>query len=238
MNLNEHLTKKQLSEYSVGALNRISYEEIGRHLLNCDPCRTALPTPSVSQFRAALMLENSDVQQLSIGSMDSDWHRTFSEFLSFFRGKQSVVVTGMALILLLSIYFLTFVKSPWKSNPELDIARNNQSDATSPVPYISEDQTFGAQNPFLSEKTDGYQRNPTNRTVTLPTTRGGNEKSVPNKSFRGNSGSSPSREGPGARKPNVSTTRGIPSKCGDLKPIDFEFTRDNGSVSSPSMSQL
>ncbi|MGH7889061.1 MAG: hypothetical protein ACRENF_00750 [Thermodesulfobacteriota bacterium] len=226
----EHLTKKQLSDYSVGALDRISSEEAGRHLLNCQSCRSSLPAPTVSQFRTALMIDHPSGQQASIGNLDSDWHSVYSALLSVLRGKQSLAVTGMALILVLFIYFATFTNRSTHSTSDLDLARNVQPDTTSLTPNVFEDPSFRTENPSQSEIAVGPERNPVNRSVTSPAGKESNEKSTLNKNRRGNSGSSRSEGSSGAGKPNISTTRGIPSKCGDLKPIDFEFANDKGSV--------
>lgn len=58
MNLTEHLTENQLSDYFGDALEDKKRREIGRHLLVCDFCLKRLPQPTPEQFWKALMTEN------------------------------------------------------------------------------------------------------------------------------------------------------------------------------------
>ncbi len=57
MNLTEHLTENQLSDYFGDALEITKKREIGRHLLVCDFCLKKLPQTTPEQFWKALMTE-------------------------------------------------------------------------------------------------------------------------------------------------------------------------------------
>ena len=72
---NGHLTKRQLSDYSVGALDERASRTAGRHLMDCPDCRGALPAPTTGQFRSALMLEHADGGQAASGKCNSSLAR-------------------------------------------------------------------------------------------------------------------------------------------------------------------
>src|SRR5258707_3352016 len=98
----EHLTRKQLSDYSLGPTGETAIREIGKHLIGCESCRAQLPPPTPVQFRNALLFEAASANRDLVVNEPHGLIETFVSLIHPLRQKNVLVLAGAALLVFLS----------------------------------------------------------------------------------------------------------------------------------------
>jgi hypothetical protein len=223
----EHLTRKQLSDYSMGSIGEATYHEAGKHLLVCETCRAELPPPTSLQFRRALLNESERENERIIRDEPSGLYATISTLIDTLRRKPTLAWTGVALLFLFGLSFLMLFNGSWQPNSDRDVARSFETDR--PLPKFNEDENRrpvqketnvsvgGTANPKLSESSNNLPISKENRQTLIT--------SPSNRPVKKASGKLPATE-----QENVAAIRGGSSTCGDQKFIGFEFASTSGMI--------
>lgn len=148
MNNFKHLTQHQILAYADGSLSEPESNEIGRHLIQCSVCRKSLPSPTVEQFWAAIMTERETDENLSEEKSDFSILSTLSFFPAFFNQPSNLVLSGGAVIVLLTFSALLWFGA---GNSEREISQsfvvdasesNTKSDLPPMTPSLESDNRF------------------------------------------------------------------------------------------------
>lgn len=208
MNNFKHLTQNQIFAYADDSLSEPESNEIGRHLIQCAVCRKSLPAPSVEQFWAAIMNERETEDNPTAEESEYSRMSVFSFFPAFFSQPGSLLLSGGALIALLSFSALIWFSV---GNSEREISQSFATDTVEaaikqniplPAPSLQSD----SQSSILDAR---------------PKTAVSTTKSVKTVPPKQNSGGVPQKisSQPSERKlpadKNVSATRGVLPKCED-----------------------
>jgi len=221
-----HLTKKQLSDYSLGSIAESALHEVGRHLLGCESCRAELPPPTPGQFRRALLNESTyENDELGQGER-AGLFATLSNLTDAIRRQPTLAWTGAALLVLLGLSLMVVFNGSLRPTNNGDVARSFETNRSLPKLNVDEDK-----NPVQTE---------INVTVGGPPNSklSGNNKQAPMSNVNRQPLTSSSQNLPvkkaisklAAAQENIATTRGASSTCGDQKSIGFEFAATSESI--------
>ena len=223
----EHLTRKQLSDYSLGSTGETAIREIGKHLIGCESCRAQLPPPTRVQFRNALLFEvGSENRDLAV----NEPHRLieiFDALIHPLRPKNVLVLAGAALLVFLSTSFLLLLNRSGQPQIDNEIARSVENESpgskirqdgiVEPAPNPTNDSGSHSSNPKDSDGSKALLTSNVNRQSRNNSPSNSLEKKAHN-------------QAPDAERGNVSTSRGGSSPCGDQKSLGFEFVPSSGTV--------
>lgn len=203
----KHLTQNQIFAYANESLSEPESNEIGRHLIQCPVCRQSLPVPSIEQFRAAIMTERETGGNPLAEKSDYSILSTLSFFPAFFTQPGNLVLSGGALIVLLSLSTLIWFGT---GNSEKEISQSFVID--NPQLIVNQDA------PFTAPDSAGDNRFSTPSVNQNAAVSASKPKSVSPKrnsiATAPQSSKQPSEKKSPADK-NVSSTRGASPKCGD-----------------------
>ncbi len=221
----EHLTKQQLSDYTVGSLEQSVLHEVGRHLLGCSSCRANLPHPTRAGFREALFSESGN-ENSGIVEESQTWAEMISRFIETLRRNSNLALAGSALILLVSLSLVYLVKGPLRSDRGDELATSVETQSGSPE--LSHDTVDSVEAPKSTKENRPWSESGKSKSWNLKRVTGPDQKlglGTTNSSSRTRNGSIPA-----PKRQSISSTRGSASKCGDTWPIGFEFAVKNASV--------
>jgi hypothetical protein len=112
MKNSEHPTEKQLSRYVANELSSAESRIVGRHLLQCELCRAAMPQPTVEQFWAAMMTENEIENEVLPARKSALFNRfSLSTIFPVFPNSSSLVWGASAFVLLLGLASIIWLPS-------------------------------------------------------------------------------------------------------------------------------
>lgn len=227
MRMLEHLSKKQLSDYSLGSIGGPALHEVGRHLIACEACRAELPAPTPAQFRKALLHEADRDNDENVRDETSGLFAAISGLWTAVQKQRTLAWTGAALFVLLGLSFITLLNRSSQSNMDSDLAlspeteRNEpkfiQNEAIEPDQKLTNNQKAGLADLRISNKGEG-----------LPTS--GSKKKTGNIPSDTGLRRTDTEKLPGAEPKNVSATRGIVSPCGDQKSFGLELAATSEAV--------
>jgi len=222
-----HLTKEQLSDYSLGSIRGSALHEVGKHLLGCESCRSELPPPTSQQFRRALLNESEREIGEIVQDEPSGVYETISTLIYTLRRKPTLAWTGAALLILLGLSFLMVFNGSWQPNSDRDVARSFEHDASlpkfnegeirQPVQKETNESVPNTANPKLSDSSKDLSNLKENRKSPI--------SSLPNRPEKKTNDKLPRAE-----RANVSASRGGSSKCGDQASIGFVLAATNGTI--------
>ena len=220
----EHLTRKQLSDYSLGSTGKRALREIGTHLIGCETCRAELPPPTPVQFLNAVLFEASENEEIVVNEPHG-LVETFAALIYPLRQKRVFMLTGAALLVLLATSFLLLLNKP--GQPRIDFARSVENESLEPkfrqdeiVALIQNTTNDSGSNSAHPQASDG------NKTMLIANLNIKNRTISPPNSFEKKSRNQIS----GAERGNISTSRGGSSPCGDQRSIGFEYVQRSGEV--------
>lgn len=135
----EHLTKKQIAQYTENILEQNESQKIGTHLIQCTECRKLLPTPSLEQFWNAVEKETDDLQyQTPQKSILSEFFPTVFSSVVLRPSNAFALSVGSFLVLIsfsaLLLYGLMNNSSPIKE----DVVQLSETQKTDNVNLSSE----------------------------------------------------------------------------------------------------
>lgn len=126
----KHLTEEQLSGYVSDSLGASKANEVGRHLLQCENCRSLLPAPTPQLFLSALFGETEDQYQDFLQASASKQPFISVIFSPFFKGRGLAWSAG-ALILAASFSFLLWETAIKQPNITTELAKTDSIEANS-----------------------------------------------------------------------------------------------------------
>ncbi len=221
----EHLSKQQLSDYSIGSLEQTVLHEVGRHLLGCSACRANLPQPTLKGFHEVLFSE-SEVPNSAIVAEHQTWAEMISRFIEALRRNSKLALAGSALILLLSLSLLFLVKGPQRPDRGDEVASSVETQST--APQLGQDPDDAVQTTKSTKENGLSSESRKSEPGSLKGVTGSGQKPglvTTNTTRWSKSGSIPV-----TKTKNVSSTRGGAPKCGDTWTIPFEFAVNSTSV--------
>lgn len=202
----KHLTKTELSAYSLGSLEKNESQTMGRHLLNCAECRKLLPMPSAERFWAMVMtdLEIKDAPE------KEESENFVSSLSSFLKLQSGLLWGGAALIIIFGFSFFLWLNVA-DSSREVAQTFDNESGSEHNFSLLE-------QNPVRENLTSSTN---SNRAVVIPTPKNLKLDSPKPKISQNNRDFN--KTNLKQRPEKFSTTRGISGKCGENKTIEVEF---------------
>lgn len=223
----EHLTRKQLSDYSLGSTGETAIREIGKHLIGCESCRALLPPPTPVQFRNALLFEAASENRDLVVDEPHGLIETFAALIRTLRQRNVLVLTGAALLVLLAASFLLLLSKSGQPRIDNEIARSLENE--SPGSNISRE---GILEPAPNPTNDGgsnssYPKNAHGSKAFLSSNVNRQSRNIsPSNSFEKKA----HNQALGLERGNVSTSRGGSSPCGEQRFLGFEFVPISGTV--------
>lgn len=223
----EHLTRNQLSDYSLGLTGEPAIREIGKHIIGCESCRAQLPPPALVQFRNALLFEAASENRDLIVNAPHGLIETFAALIHPLRQKNVLVLAGAALLVLLGTSFLLLLNRSGQPTIDSEVAQSFETEGPEskfrgdgiiePVQKETNDRGPRSADPRLTDSNKGLEPLNGNR-LALKT-------SLPN-----GPGNKAKGKLPRAGSENVSPSRGVISRCSDQRSIGIEFTASRGTV--------
>lgn len=227
MRMLEHLSKKQLSEYSLGSIGGPARQEVGRHLIACESCRAELPTPTPAQFRKALLHEADRENEEHAGDQTLGLFGAITGLWATLQQQRTLAWTGAALFVLLGLSFVMLLNRSPQSNLDSELALSPTTERN--IPNVVQNEAIEPDQNMANKETVGLANSRiSDRGVNLPASgRNGKTGSIPaDKSLR----SIRTEKLPTAEPKNVSATRGIASPCGDQKSLGLELAATSEAV--------
>lgn len=223
----DHLTRQQLSDYSMRSIGEKPLHEIGKHLLGCEACRAELRPPTPAQFLNALMYEATSENRDLVEDKSHGLFETLKALIYPLRQKRILVLAGAALLVLLGTSFLLLLNRSEQPTIDTEIAQSFETEGPEskfrgdgiiePVQKETNDGGPRSADPRLTDSNKGLE--PLNRNrLALKT-------SLPNRP-----GNKAKGKLPRAGSENVSPSRGVISRCSDQRSIGIEFTASRGTV--------
>jgi len=222
-----HLTKKQLSDYSLGSIGESAIHEFGRHLLGCESCRAELPLPTSQQFRKALLnesiLENDELVQDEPTGLVA----TVSTLINTLRHNPTLALTSAALLVLLGLSAMMLFNGTLRPNSDKDVARSYETDG--PLPTFKENDNRRAVQTETNASLPGTANSKAPDSIkNFPTSKASRQALTANSQNRLIKKSADKL--PSTEQENISATRGGSPTCGDQQTIGFEFAATSGSI--------
>jgi len=205
----KHLTKSELSAYSLGSLEKRESQRLGSHLLTCAECRKLLPMPSVERFWSVVM---TDAEITSSPKRD-ETENFLTSLSTFLKLNYGFAWGGAALIIILSFSFLFWSGS---ADTSIEVVQTYDNE-------LSSERNFSlpAQTPM---KDNSMSSTNSNRAVVVPAPKILKLDSQKPKIAQNNSIQDFNKPNLKKQKQNISATRGLSSKCGENKIIEVEFS--------------
>lgn len=230
MSFEQHLTKRQLSDYSVGALDERASRSAGRHLIDCPDCRGALPAPTAGQFRTALMLEHASGGQAASGNAVAAWLENLSRLFGALRPKHALAWSAGALLVVSCIFLVAILSRSGQDGTGNEVTRAfdpktagvGPTSAPAGTPTGPQAMTPGDDRIETTEpkRSDGT-------THPAEPKRTGRQSDLNGKTRNGPAVGTQGKR-PGATDENIAGTRGLAPKCGDRQLIEYEFAGQAG----------
>lgn len=206
-----HLTENQLRDYTQGASSRQELLEIGRHLLNCAACRSALPSPPKERFLSIMIGDDEEAENNSICQTSFPLIDSFFASSAFFR--RPLISVPAAVILVFGFSVLIWSNAMQTSSSDRTTAHSlNLENLRSDIGSM-ENLELSPRVPQTADQTRPFSRR--------------SEKVAPGKSGKP---AAPERKrsslaNRAARKngENVSPIRGVALPCTDTQKIKSEL---------------
>lgn len=123
----KHLTEKELLSYAEGSLNKKESQKIGRHLLQCGDCRTALPLPTSTRFLAILTANGSEIKEEVDTRTDFKSFSPvliYSKITAFMKRPSTIAWSSGAIVLILSATFWLWINSTPINQVGIEVAES------------------------------------------------------------------------------------------------------------------
>ena len=210
----KHLTNNQLIAYHNGSLEKYESHTIGKHLLMCAECRKQLPIPSVEKFWSAILTENESEADMKT-KKSNPFSSLFEAFSSFWSLHFGLVLSGAALLVLLSFSFLIWlniVAEPNEVAQSFEVSNDLSSKHNFPLPDQS---PTGNNRDSLKNANQVVSSTSKQPKIESPKPKLSSEKNI-NPNF--------DRKNLKEKQDKISSTRGISAKCGENPKIEFELS--------------
>lgn len=218
MNTIGHLSHNQLISYSKGLLIKPEAEKAGKHLLQCEHCRSSLPVPTPKRFFAALAENHrGEGEEFSLQrSRSFSLPVLFGYLLKLVHRPPVLAWTSSAVILILSLSFLLWFYSNSSYRGEKEIASVATSKRPPELNQIAWDSNTNGK---IDLSDYDEQRNDSNRVYSSKKSDKLPIKTAPL--------SKPKQKGTqkdlGNPNRNISKTRGGVSDCDEEKDLGVEI---------------
>lgn len=144
MNALKHLTRDEVLAFADDLLPAQQLYEIGRHLIECEGCRRFLPSPTVEQFRSAIMTEWQPIE------ITADLNPTVSvssKFSSIWK-LPSVWAFGGSALVIAGIFI--FLLMPGTKSSSDEIVRHLENEPKAELNFPAPLKTSGIDVPVTS----------------------------------------------------------------------------------------
>jgi hypothetical protein len=217
MKPSQHLTDIQIAAFSACTLPEGESREVGRHLLGCVNCRGLLPLPDPNSFWTAIMSEGG-YDRSRATSTDSP----FRQFVGLFSKPGTLAWSAGTLVVILSLTLLILFTDSKESGVESDVAKTFESE--NPISGPEQTKEPRIMLPLRPESAESQSKpTPSGLSVAPQFPDRNHSRSTE----RSNSLSS-KRAGARLVDANISSTRGMRSKCR----IERTFEMQLGSAES------
>lgn len=223
----EHLSKKQLSEYSLGSIGGPALHEVGRHLIACESCRAELPAPTPAQFRKALLHEADRENEENVGDQTLGLFAAIMGLWATLQQQRTLAWTAAAVFVLLGLSFVMLLNRSPQSNMDSELALSPATERN--IPNVAQNEAIEPDQNMANKEIVGLANSRISaKGVNLPASglKGKTGSTAADKSLR----NIRTEKLPTAEPKNVSATRGIASPCGDQKSFVLELAATSEAV--------